>query len=127
MLSALKDTDPRLPRFLSYDIACKYFVNYKSRMLNMPPELQYDTTHALERHAIPKYHIAGHESICHTNFGFDYMLGAGRTSGEGVEPVWIPTNGLAPSRCEMSPSARQESMDDGFRWWNWQRLLSMGK
>src|ERR1700761_8506963 len=126
ILSASQSDDPRLPRYRSYDIACKYSVHFRTRVQAMPPSLQFDLTQAKEFYAIPKYHISGHDSKCHTLFGFDYMLGAGRTSGEGVEPIWIPANALALSVQEMTPSCREETLDDNFHHSNFQKIISWG-
>ncbi|KAF7797969.1 hypothetical protein EIP86_009176 [Pleurotus ostreatoroseus] len=111
---------------ISYDIACQYFKNLWSRLEDMPPALRLPIKPSAVKTAVPKGHLHAHVPVCHAPFSFNYMPGAGRTSGEGIESNWSVLNKAAPSCKEMGPSARRETLDDFCGFHNWRKTIGLG-
>jgi len=106
---------------ISYDIACQWHVNLKKRMQSFPRAIQIVSPVALD-FGIPKFHLHGHGASCQSKFSFNYLPGSGRTCGEGVETDWSVMNIVGASTREMSPSGRQETLDDHWGHWNWRKV-----
>ena len=56
-----------------------------------------------------------------------YMLGAGRTDGEGVERNWDYLNGQGPSTKEMGPGSWWDTLDDCCGHANWRKTVGLGE
>ncbi|KAJ7579361.1 hypothetical protein C8J56DRAFT_897711 [Mycena floridula] len=104
---------------LSYDINCQFSKNFISCVAALPP--------LLFRWAIPKLHILGHKQDCQREFNLNYMLGVGRTDGEGVERPWANIGPVATSTREMGPGHRHNMLDDHWHDWNWRKIVALGK
>jgi hypothetical protein len=71
---------------VTYDIACQWFKNLFRRMEVFPVQMQLeDFVTEKMRFAIPKFHFDAHGRTGHSVFSLNYMPGAARTDGEGVE------------------------------------------
>ena len=127
VFSALGSTAKGLKSLLlTYDIACSWSVHFFERL-----ELMYGDLYQLDddvniTFAIPKFHIQAHGLKCQENFNLNYLPGAGRTCGEGIEAGWADCNGVALSTRESGPAHRRECLDDLFGAINWRKTLSMG-
>ena len=110
----------------SYDISCQFFKNFWFRLLSLPPHLQTALPRSRLIPKIPKAHLETHGKDCHGMYSFNYTWGAGRTDGEGIERCWSRLNGSASSNKEMTPSARQETMDDFCGCHNWLKTVNLG-
>ena len=111
----------------SYDIACQFFVNFWQRAMGVPSHLRLQLPQSKLIPKIPKAHIEAHGKECHAVYSFNYTKGAGRTDGEGIERAWSNLNGSAPANKEMTPNARQETMDDHCGFSNWRKCVNTGK
>ncbi|KAJ7842389.1 hypothetical protein B0H14DRAFT_3692184 [Mycena olivaceomarginata] len=74
---------------------------------------------------VPNFHLPPHKPWCHGPFSFHFMLGAGMTTGEGVEQNWAFSNGAAGSTRLMGPGARHATLEDVFGFHNYDRTLAM--
>lgn len=110
----------------SYDISCQFFKNFWFRLLALPPHLRTALPKNRLIPKIPKAHLETHGKECHGVYSFNYTPGAGRTDGEGIERCWSRLNGSASSNKEMTPSARQETMDDFCGHSNWLKTINSG-
>ena len=110
----------------SYDISCQFFTNFWFRLLALPPHLQTKLPRSRLIPKILKAHLETHGKDCHGVYSFNYTHGAGRTDGEGIERCWSRLNGSASSNKEMTPSARQETMDDFCGNHNWLKTVNLG-
>jgi hypothetical protein len=110
---------------ISYDIACKWSIHHLERFARNHPDLDVDKFQF--SYLIPKFHLPGHGTSCQTQYSFNFANGVGRTHGETVEQEWAHINLAALSTREMGPGARHLTLDDSWNWWNWRKILGMGK
>lgn len=114
---------------ISYDIACKYSINFLERVCNSPYPLLPDNLQSLVSilWLIGKFHLGGHREECQKFFNFNYTQGVGRMSGELVETIWSYFDFLKYQTREMGPGSRQEMLSDAMNYWNWQKIVKMSK
>lgn len=126
LLASLVHTCLLLSLVISYDIACQFFKNFWRRLQDMPEHLRLAILREKLTEKVPKAHLPPHVKSCHAPFSFNYMPGAGRTSGECIESNWSVLNKAAPSCKEMGPSARRETLDDFCGFHNWRKTIGLG-
>ncbi|KAF8507412.1 hypothetical protein BU17DRAFT_57448, partial [Hysterangium stoloniferum] len=78
---------------ISYDIACKYHINFMERIAERSWPLMTPTEQSLFSALIvvwlvPKFHLAAHIEGCVDKFSFNWTKNVGRTCGELVESNW---------------------------------------
>ncbi|KAJ7754133.1 hypothetical protein B0H14DRAFT_2405084 [Mycena olivaceomarginata] len=117
----------RLRKYLSYDICCQWSKYLIERMKEMPNGIKLNLILSLLRFVIPKLHIYGHKLACQLNFSLNYTPGAGRTDGEGIERPWANIGPVATSTREMGPGSHQDTLNDHWGHWNWQKLVGLGE
>ncbi|KAF8144424.1 hypothetical protein K438DRAFT_1992779 [Mycena galopus ATCC 62051] len=126
-LSILSHLHPRLRKIISYDIACQWWKNLKSRVKTMPPRIRLKIVLALMRFVVPKMHIKGYDHDCQTEYSVDYVPGSAQTDGEGIEHPWAHIGGVGSSTKEMGPGSREDTLNGHWGSWNWQKLLGLGE
>lgn len=114
---------------VSYDIACKYSINFLKRVCNtayplLPPNVQELVSLVW---LVGKFHLAGHKEECQRFFNFNYTQGVGRMSGELVETIWSYFDYLKYQTREMGPGSRQEMLSDAMNYWNWHKIVKMSE
>lgn len=124
--SILRHHDPKLTKVTSYDIACQWCKNVISRLKGLPSLVRCDLSKQDVRFVIPKLHIYGHQLLCQLKFSLNWLRGAGRTDGEGIERPWAHLGPIATSTHDMGPGARHDTMNDHFGHWNWGKLIGLG-
>ena len=112
---------------MSYDIACQFCVNFFTRMLWYPTEMQLDLDEVNVEFVVPKFHIMGHNIKCQARFSLGFRQHVGRTDGKNIERGWAAFNGLSMATREMSRGAREDTLDHQFGDWNFQRILTFGR
>ena len=110
---------------VSYDIACQWHKNLGKRIEAFPDSMKLDLAASHTRYAIPKKHYRVHGPH-HSRYSLNFIRWVGRTYGEGIESQWGHMNPISLSAREMSPSVRQETLDDHWGAWNWQKLIGLG-
>lgn len=114
---------------ITYDIACKYGVNFAARCFNE------DVNEALIptpdgpmniAFCVNKFHQESHDANCRTKNALNYTKFVGRTCGEGVETIWAALNYLRYSSREMTRGGREELLSEHFNDWNWQKIIGIG-
>ncbi|KAJ7876464.1 hypothetical protein B0H14DRAFT_2568179 [Mycena olivaceomarginata] len=115
-----------LLKFFSYDICCQWSKYLIEQMKTMPPGIRLNLILSLLRFVIPKLHIYGHKLWCQLFFSLNYTPGAARTDGEGIERPWANIGPVATSTREMGPGSRQDTLNDHWSHWNWQKLIGLG-
>jgi Kyakuja-Dileera-Zisupton transposase len=111
---------------LSYDIACQYSRNFRSRFLLWPAILLLPP-HLSILFLIPKFHLPVHKEECRYNYSFNYTKKVGRTDGEAIERFWGTHNHLSGSTMKMTPGSRLDTLNFHFNDWNWRKSCKMGK
>ncbi|KAG9016017.1 hypothetical protein FRB90_003840 [Tulasnella sp. 427] len=112
---------------ISYDIACKYSINFIKRVCDSPYPLLPPNLQSLVSimWLIGKFHLGGHREECQKAFNFNYTSQVGRMSGELVETIWAYFDYLKYQTREMGPGSRQEMLSDAMNYWNWQKLVKL--
>ncbi|KAJ7800539.1 hypothetical protein B0H14DRAFT_3092594 [Mycena olivaceomarginata] len=104
----------------------KYWVkNLKERLLKMPPALRVRLADYVLKFVIPKLHILGHLKLCQELFSLLYTLGAAQADMEGIERIWSSSGLMGASTWEMGPGSRQDTLDDFWHYWNWNKVVGM--
>ncbi|KAJ7694277.1 hypothetical protein B0H14DRAFT_3044225 [Mycena olivaceomarginata] len=111
---------------LSYDIMCQWSKNLKERLLKLPPALRFHLVQYIVKFVIPKLHILGHLRWCQEFFSLLFTLGAAQADMEGIERIWSSSGLMGASTREMGPGARQDTLDDFWHYWNWNKVVGMG-
>ncbi|KAJ3727940.1 hypothetical protein C8R42DRAFT_572663, partial [Lentinula raphanica] len=124
--SFLRHHHPSLTKVISYDIACQWYKNVVRRVKALPSLVSCDLGLQIIKFAIPKLHIHGHQLACQLKFSLNWLRGAGRTDGEGVERPWAHLGPMASSTRDMGPGSRHGTMNDHFGHWNWVKLIGLG-
>ncbi|KAJ7790270.1 hypothetical protein B0H13DRAFT_2245702 [Mycena leptocephala] len=68
---------------ISYDIACQWQIHLPERMEAMPEHMRLDLAMITILFALPVWHAAAHERSCQVQNSLSYLMGVGRTDGEG--------------------------------------------
>ncbi|KAJ7430256.1 hypothetical protein B0H11DRAFT_2263932 [Mycena galericulata] len=123
--SLLRHHDPRLLKFVSYDICCQWSKHLIERLKKLPNNIRLTFVMAFV-FLIPKLHIYGHKLLCQLFFSLNYTPGSARTDGEGIERPWANIGPVATSTREMGPGSRHDTLDDHWSHWNWQKLVGLG-
>lgn len=125
--SIMRRIDPRLTIVQSYDIVCQWSKNLVERMKSMPSPVMANLENREIHFVIPKLHIHGHNQACQASYSLNWLWGAGRTDGEGIERTWSHMGPVAYSTRDMGPGGRHEVLDDHFGHWNWRKLCGLGE
>lgn len=113
---------------VSYDIGCQWSTNLDVRLPLYGDSIPDGTQQLPKRRVgVPKAHLPGHGKGCQTVYNLNYMVGVGRTFGEGVEQGWAHIGPVASATRESGPSARHALLDDHWSAWNWKKLVRLGK
>lgn len=113
----------------SYDIACKYSINFAKRVTEGDSPLLSYSADRLDKDItwlIGKFHLGAHKPECSEKYSFNYTWGVGRMSGELVETIWADFNFFRHQTKEMTPAARKDTLSDGFNQWNWNKIIQIG-
>lgn len=114
----------------SYDIACKWSINFLARIALAPEEWGWHTIAAWPiaiLYLVPKFHLGSHKEGCAYNYSFNYTKNVGRMHGELVETIWAGLNWLQYSTREMGPAHRREVLTEAMNYWNWQKVIGTGE
>ncbi|KAJ7041928.1 hypothetical protein C8F04DRAFT_946399 [Mycena alexandri] len=111
LLSAVKGFDGQ-ELTLSYDIACQWKKNFKERMEHLPKELHIDLDAIDVDSGLPVWHALAHEELCAVLNSLNYIMGVGKTDGEGIERLWAFLNGCSYQTKEMGLGNRADTVED---------------
>ncbi|KAJ7835681.1 hypothetical protein B0H14DRAFT_2363241, partial [Mycena olivaceomarginata] len=113
--------------FVSYDIACQWWLNLWRRMLQYQDDtLMLDGRGKLFTFLVPKFHLPAHIKACNLKYAFNLTPYVGQTDGEAPERGWADANPLARSTKEMGPGFRRDTRDDHFNDWNHKKIIALG-
>ncbi|TFK60153.1 hypothetical protein BDN72DRAFT_779774 [Pluteus cervinus] len=110
---------------VSYDIWCQYRINLAKRVQQHFPDHLPILDHV--RGAVPKMHVKGHMEECQLRWSFNYLPNSGETCGEKIETSWAEQNQSAGSTKQQNAGHRHDSLDDIFGFWNWNKLITLGR
>ncbi|KIK49691.1 hypothetical protein GYMLUDRAFT_117283, partial [Collybiopsis luxurians FD-317 M1] len=124
--SALLHIHHLLFLLVSYDIVCQWSQKCFERLKSLPPSVRLTAVCRILAFVIPKLHILGHVIKCQEKYNLLYTLGAAMADMEGIERVWSGSGLLGTSTREMGPGSRQNTIEDYWHNWNWQKTVSLG-
>lgn len=111
---------------ISYDIACQWQIHFLSRMATMPEHMRMDVYQTTVLYGLPVWHAAAHERSCQVQNSLNYMKGAARTDGEGIERVWSVLNPLSWATKEMAGGAQADAIEDKIDRHNFTKNINQG-
>ncbi|KAF8995888.1 hypothetical protein BDZ89DRAFT_971449 [Hymenopellis radicata] len=109
---------------LTYDIACQYKKNFFARIAALPEKLCALDIPALSW-GLPVWHDNVHDPYCEAAESVKYMVGAGKTDGEGPECVWAVLNPMSYMTKEEHPGARHDDLEDKLNLHNFQKNIRL--
>lgn len=112
---------------ISYDIVCQWLVNLWTRMAKWPEHLKLDQTRTNIRGCVPKFHYPAHNPLGHSQFSFHRVPGSATIDGECCERIWDGTNALGKTTRSMGPGTRSDTLDNHFKFWNWNKYIGIGE
>ncbi|KAH9912082.1 uncharacterized protein B0H18DRAFT_1056642 [Fomitopsis serialis] len=98
----------------SYDVNCKYGINWWHRIKQIASTLPSELWPVIRR-CVPKFHMPSHTGICKYPFSFYYM------------PGWAAQNAIGRSVREMGPGHRQDVLDAHNSDFNAQKMFKIGR
>ena len=111
-----------------YDIICQFIIYAAEQMEEYPEDLRTELADFKKEllYAIGKLHWHGHKPKGHSRYSLNYIPGAARTDGEGIERRWWDIQPLASSTRMMGPGGRQGALNDTWGFANWVKLIGLG-
>jgi hypothetical protein len=106
---------------------CQWSKNLKECLLKLPPALRFHLAQFFIKFVIPELHILGHLRFCQEIFSLLLILGAAQSDMEGIEHIWSSSGQMGASTREMGPGSRQDTLDDFWHYWNWNKVVGMGE
>ena len=61
------------------------------------------------------------------DYSLNYVDGAGRTDGKVIECTHTTTGLLSGSTKQMGPGYHHDALDMHWQFWNWQKIVGLGK
>ncbi|KAF7358018.1 hypothetical protein MVEN_00848900 [Mycena venus] len=116
-----------LRKIISYDIVCQWWKSLKARLAKLPDLVRLNVILSLIRFVIPKLHIHAHTMACQVVFSLNLVPGSAQMDGKGIERPWANIGGVALSTREMGPGSREDTLNNHWAWWNWQKLLGLAE
>ncbi|KAG7086172.1 hypothetical protein E1B28_002131 [Marasmius oreades] len=111
-------------RILStYDIACQFGVHFFQRTAKHFPDMAWLIDFV--RWMVPKMHLDGHNTDCRIRFSLNYLKGAARMHGEGIEQSWAESKQSGGSTRQMNHGHRHDTIIDLHNFWNWTKAMNM--
>lgn len=144
LASVIRQQDPSQRHIHTYDIGCKYSVNFKKRVTCSVDgdleDMEAAARGSLPRDVliapsdfpldfeikVPSWHVLGHTHECILENNLRYTPLVGRTAGEGVETIWSVMNKHQYSTREMTHGHRRDVLTDLFNDYNWRKLTKEG-
>lgn len=122
----LKHHETSLHKVISYDIACQWSKNMDYRLSKLPRAVRVMDIGTHEE-VIPKLHSLAHKVPCPADRSVNYMPGAGRTDGKGIEQTHAASGPLCAATKQMGPGYRHDAMDAQWNFWNWRKIVGLGE
>ena len=114
-------------KLISYDIACQWSIHLRERIAAFPSHLQIELPEGEIAYGIPKLHYASHRHFGHSRFSLNFIVGAMRTDGEGIERRWWFIQPIAAATMGMGPGRRQNVLEDQWGYSNWRKTTQLRK
>ncbi|RDX40788.1 hypothetical protein OH76DRAFT_1365678 [Lentinus brumalis] len=117
----------RVRKLVSYDIACQWSKGLLERIAKFPSHLRIPLPTGTLKYVIPKLHWGAHERKNHSQYSLNYIPGAARLDGEGIERRWWWIQPVANSTKSMGPGRRQGCLEDQWSYANWRKIVDFAE
>ncbi|KAJ7838429.1 hypothetical protein B0H13DRAFT_2367453 [Mycena leptocephala] len=97
---------------ISYDIACQWKKNLPERNGKLPERIRLDLENTEVQCGLPVWHASSHETECSNENSLSFLVGVGKSDGEGVERTWADLNPAAFHTKEMGLGNRADTLED---------------
>ncbi|KAJ7817577.1 hypothetical protein B0H13DRAFT_1662585 [Mycena leptocephala] len=97
---------------ISYDIACQWKKNLPSRNAKLPERIRLDLSSVEVQCGLPVWHASSHEVECSNENSLSFLVGVGKSDGEGVERTWADLNPASFHTKEMGVGNRADTLED---------------
>ena len=126
MSGALETTEDLEEWLLTYNVGCQYIAHLLERWKDWDLPEKY--TPILEKLQIllPQMHMLAHQESCQMDYCIGFKKGIGHTCGKMVEMIWAKHNTIRLSTREMNGGACQDTLNDSFNSWNWNKNEGQG-
>ncbi|KAJ7116241.1 hypothetical protein C8R43DRAFT_1137919 [Mycena crocata] len=112
---------------LSYDIACQWKKGLPDRMQKLPSEIQLIMQGIELQCGLPVWHASSHEESCRNNNSLSFLVGVGKTDGEGVERFWSKVNQVSYFTKNASLGSRADALEDSIDSNNYLKNIGQGE
>jgi hypothetical protein len=112
---------------ISYDIACQWKKNLASRNAKLPRRIRLDLSSVEVQCGLPVWHASSHELECSNENSLSFLVGVGKSDGEGVERTWADLNPASFHTKEMGVGNRADTLEDKVDSHNFLKNLTQGK
>ncbi|KAJ7483696.1 hypothetical protein B0H11DRAFT_1723311 [Mycena galericulata] len=111
---------------ISYDIACQWQKNLAERNKKLPERIRLDLENVEVQCGLPVWHASSHERECSNKNSLNFLIGVGKSDGEGVERTWADLNPAAFHTKEMGIGNRADTLEDKIDSPNFLKNLTHG-
>ncbi|KAJ7068896.1 hypothetical protein B0H15DRAFT_793973 [Mycena belliarum] len=111
---------------LSYDIACQWKKNLATRMAKLPEGLQLLLDNFELQCGLPVWHASSHQEECRKDNSLSFLVGVGKTDGEGIERFWAAVNQVGYSTKESGLGTRADAVEDKIDAHNFLKNVGQG-
>ncbi|KAJ7080557.1 hypothetical protein C8R43DRAFT_909917, partial [Mycena crocata] len=112
---------------LSYDIACQWKKGLPDRMQKLPSEIQLIMQGIELQCGLPVWHTLSHEESCRNNNSLSFLVGVGKTDGEGVERFWSKVNQVSYFTKNASLGSLADALEDSIDSNNYLKNIGQGE
>jgi hypothetical protein len=111
---------------ISYDIACQWKKHMRQRNDKLPEAIRLDVDNVELQCGLPVWHASSHETECSNENSLSFLVGVGKSDGEGVERTWADLNPAAFHTKEMGVGNRADTLEDKIDSHNFLKNLTHG-
>jgi hypothetical protein len=111
---------------LSYNIACQWQVNLRSRMVKLPEEMCLLLDSMKLQCVLPVWHMASHNEDCQSTNSLSFKEGMGKTDGEGAERTWVVLNPAGYGTKDAGQGQQADTPEDQIDNHNWLKNVDQG-
>ncbi|KAJ7198058.1 hypothetical protein C8J57DRAFT_1262522 [Mycena rebaudengoi] len=111
---------------ISYDIACQWKKKLAERNNKLLGSLQIDLNVINVQCGLPIWHASSHEGNCQDENSLSFLVGVGKSDGEGIERTWADLNPAAFHTKDMGMGNRTDTLDDKIDSHNFRKNLGQG-
>ncbi|KAF7373693.1 C2H2-type domain-containing protein [Mycena sanguinolenta] len=111
---------------LSYTIMSQWSKNLRDRLAKLPPAIRLLFVRCFIKFVIPKLHIVRHLRNCQEKFSLLHTISTAQADMERIERIWSSSGLMGASTREMGLGSCQDTLDDFWHFWNWNKVVGMG-